>query len=126
MQQPDALQARKVLKIQTILSLIIVVFAVPFGRSVALSVLIGSGSCLLANAMLAAWVFRAYRAQEPARLVMRFYGAEAAKITLILGLFVVAFVTFDDLNIPALLGAYFAVQVMPILIAAQLGNRNMK
>ncbi|AHF02523.1 ATP synthase I [Marichromatium purpuratum 984] len=126
MQQPDALQAGNVLKIQTILSLVSVLLALPFGRSVALSVLIGSGSCLLANAMLAAWVFRAYRAQAPERLVRRFYRAEVAKIALVLGLFVVAFATFDDLNIPALLGAYLLMQVMPILIAAQQAKRNTK
>lgn len=103
-----------------------VVFALPFGVSVAVSVLIGAGSCLAANALFAALVFRGYRAPEPARLVMRIYGAEILKIVLILGLFTIAFVTLDDLNLPVLLGAYLAVQVIPTLIAAQTPERTTK
>ena len=126
MQQPDALQAERILKVQAILGLVSVFCALPFGSSVALSVLIGAGVCLLANTLLAAWVFRDYRAQAPERLVWRFYGAETAKIVLILVLFAVAFATVDHLNIPALLGAYFVIQVVPTLIAAQFGNRTTK
>ena len=47
------------------------------------------------------------------------YGAEIVKIVLILALFAVAFATLKDLNLPALLGAYFAVQVMPALFASR-------
>lgn len=126
MQQPDALQARKILKAQTIIGLTLVFAMLPFSRSVALSVLIGSGSCLLANVLSAAWIFRAYRAQESARLVMRFYTAEILKITSVLVMFAVAWATLDNLNIPALLGAYVATQVMSVLIAAHPGNGNLK
>jgi ATP synthase protein I len=83
------------------------------------SVLIGSGVCLLANGLFAVAVFRAYRAQYPERLLLRMYRAEAAKLALIIGLFVVAFVTLDGLNIPALLAAYLVTQVASTLIAAQ-------
>lgn len=123
MQQPDALQASRILKFQVILGLILAVLALPFGGPVAISVLIGAGTCALANALLAIWVFRGYRAQEPARLVLRFYGGEVAKIALILGVFGVALAAYDKLNMPVLLGAYFLVQVIPTLIAAQLGSR---
>jgi ATP synthase protein I len=123
MQQPDARQAKKILYFQSILGVVSVVTALPFGLSVAISVLIGVGVCVLANAMLAAWIFRHYRAQRPERLVARFYVAETAKIALTVGLLVVAFVTLDDL-IPAVsLAAYLVVQVIPTLIAAQLGSR---
>ncbi len=122
MQPPDAPQAKRILKFQVIFGFGALVMASPFGVSVALSVLVGAGTCLLANALLAAWVFRDYRAQEPARLVLRFYGAETAKIALVLGLFAVAYATLDDIEIPVLLGAYFLVQVVPTLIAAQFGN----
>lgn len=126
MQQPDAFQAKRVLQIQTILGLVLAVCVLPFGDSVALSVLVGTGICLLANALLAAWVFRAYRAQDPGRLLLRFYVAEAAKIALVVSLCAVAYVTLDRLNVPALLGAYFVVQVIPTLIAAQPGSRTTK
>jgi len=123
MQQPNALQARQILKIQSIFGLILTIIALPFGSPVAISVLIGAGTCWLANALLVVWVFRAYRAQAPERVVLRFYSAEVAKIALILALFGVAFAIYDELNIPALLGAYFLVQVIPTLIAAQTGSR---
>lgn len=126
MQQPDAFQAKRVLQIQTILGLVLAACVLPFGDSVALSALVGAAICLLANTLLAAWVFRAYRAQDPERLLLRFYAAETAKIALVVSLFVVAFVTLDRLNVPALLGAYFVVQVIPTLIAAQLGSRTTK
>ncbi|NCC29733.1 MAG: F0F1 ATP synthase assembly protein I [Gammaproteobacteria bacterium] len=125
MHQPDILQAKRILKLQSLLGLASVVFALPFGVSVTVSVLVGAGSCLVANALFAALVFRGYRAGDPARLVMRIYGAEILKIGLILSLFAIAFLTLD-LNLPALLGAYLAVQVIPTLIAAQTPERTTK
>lgn len=125
MQQPDAPQARQILIAQSIIGLILVVMALPFGGSVARSVLIGSGSCLLANMASAAWIFRAYRAQEREGLVLRLYTAEILKIASVLALFTLAWTALDDLNIPALLGAYVATQVMSALIAAHPGNQNL-
>ena len=123
MQQPDALQAKRVLVIQLAMTLILTAGTLPFGMSVALSVLIGAGVCLLANAIFAVWVFREYRAQEPGSLVMRFYGGEIIKLSVILGLFVAAFTMIDGLNLPALLIAYFAVQVLPAVFASGWGAR---
>ena len=118
MQQPDVLQAKRVLVVQLALTLILSAVALPFGWFVALSVLIGGGVCLLANALFAFWVLRQYRAQEPGSLVMRFYGAEIIKLSLILGLFAIAFTTFEGLHLPALLIAYFAVQVLPAVFVS--------
>ncbi len=123
MHQPDALGAKQVLKVQVILGLAVAALALPFGGFTALSALVGAGSCFLANALFAARVFRRYRAQDPARLVLRFYGAEAAKIALLLGIFSVAFATFDELNVPVMLAAYFVTQVGSTVIAAQWGGR---
>jgi len=97
--------------------------ALPLGSSVALSVLIGAGSCLVANALFAASVFRGYRAQEPERILLRFYGAELAKIVVILALLAIALVTIDSLIAPVLLGAYLVTQVAASLIAAQSDER---
>ena len=124
MQQPDVLQAKRVLATQLGLTLILSAVALPFGGLVALSVLIGGGICLLANALFAFWVFRQYRAQEPGSLVLRFYGAEIFKLSLILGLFALAFATIEGLNLPALLAAYFAVQVLPAVFASSMGARS--
>lgn len=118
MRQPDAAQAKKVLTIQVGMTLALTALALLFNESVALSVLIGAGVCALANAVFAYTVFRRYRAQEPGVLVMRFYGAEIVKLVLILALFATAFATVEGLNVLALLGAYFMVQVLPALLAS--------
>ena len=81
--------------------------------------MIGAGSCLVANALFAVSVFRGYRAQEPERIVLRFYGAELAKIALILALFAVALTMIEGLNVPVLLVSYLVTQVASHLIAAQ-------
>jgi ATP synthase protein I len=119
MQQADARLVRRVLRVQAILGLGAVALALPLGGSVALSVLIGAGSCLVANALFAVSVFRGYRAQEPERIVLRFYGAELAKIVVILALFAIALAMIDGLNVPVLLGAYLVTQMASHLIAAQ-------
>jgi ATP synthase protein I len=123
MHQADALQAKRVLKVQAILGSLAVAIALPFGGPVAVSALIGAGSCLLANALFAAWIFRGYRAQEPERLLLRLYGAEIAKLVLLLGLFAVAFLTWGGIVVPALLAAFLVTQIASSLIAAQLGDR---
>jgi len=118
MQQPDVLRPERVLAVQLALTLILVAAALPLGISITLSVLFGAAVCLLASSIFAFWVFRQYRAQDPGSLVMRFYGAEIIKLFLVFGLFVIAFTTSDRLNLPALLVAYFAVQVLPAVIAS--------
>jgi len=126
MRQPDALQAKRVLVLQLIMTLLAALFGLLFGLSVALSVLVGAGVCLLANASFAFWVFRGYRAQEPGRLLVRFYAAEIGKILMILGLFAVSFVKIEGLHLPALLVAYLIVQVMPPVIVGQWDARTAK
>ena len=117
-QPPDALQAKRVLSIQIVMALALSAVALFFGGIVAASVLIGAGVCTLANGVFAFMIFRRYRAQEPGLLVMRFYGAEIGKIAIVLLLFAAAFALIDGLNLPALLGAYFVVQVFPALLAS--------
>jgi ATP synthase protein I len=106
---------------QVVLTLALPIVAVPFGAQIALSVLIGAAVCLLATAAFALSVFRRYRAQRPDKLLMRFYGAEVVKLALVLGLFAVAFTAVEDLNLPALLAAYFVVQVLPAILAPNWG-----
>ena len=91
MQQADALLAKRTLQTQVVLGSLAVLIALPFGGSVALSVLIGAGACLLANGLFVVLVFRRYRAQETDRLLLSIYAAEAAKLAVLIGLFALAF-----------------------------------
>ena len=123
MQQAEARLVRRILRVQAMIGLGAAALALPLGSSVALSVLIGAGSCLVANALFAASVFRGYRAQDPERILLRFYGAELAKIVVILALLAIALAMIDSLIAPVLLGAYLVTQVAASLIAAQSDER---
>lgn len=112
-------QLKRLLQWQIAFAFAALLIALPFGIPALVSAAIGAGVCLLANWVFALRVFRKYRAQQPGELVMQIYGAEIIKIVLILGLFSVAFATIEDLNLPALLGTYFAVQVLPALFASR-------
>ena len=117
-------QLKRLLLWQIGFAAVAMLLALPFGTEVLVSVAIGAGVCLLANWLFALWVFRRYRAQRPGELVLRMYGAEIIKIVVILVLFGVAFATVADLNLPALLGTYFAVQVLPALFASRPDTRS--
>jgi ATP synthase protein I len=123
MQSPDVQQAKRVLIIQIVMTLGLAGSGLAFGRMVGMSVLIGAGAATLANILFALWVFGRYRAQEPSILLLRFYGAEIAKIFLVLAMFVAAFALVEGLNVPALLGAYFAIQVFPALFSSGVSAR---
>lgn len=119
MQQPQAPQVKRVLFVQSLMTVTLAAAGLWIDVAAALSVLIGAGACTLANALFALLVFRRYRAQEASLLVMGIYGAEILKIALILALFAAAFAFIEGLNLPALLGSYFIVQVMPALVASE-------
>ena len=115
----DQVQLRRLLVWQLVFGAMAVLVTIPFGGIAVVSAAIGAGVCLLANWVFALRVFRRYRAAAPTELALRIYVAEIVKIALILGLFALAFVTLANLNLPALLGAYFAVQVLPALFASR-------
>lgn len=115
----DRTQLRRLLAWQIILAAAALTLAMLFGVTAVKSAAIGAGVCLLANWVFALRVFRQYRAQAPTELALRIYTAEIVKIGIILGLFALAFATLANLNLPALLGTYFAVQVLPALFASR-------
>jgi ATP synthase protein I len=119
MHQTDARQVKRVLVMQIGMTLVLTSLAFLFGSLIALSVLIGAAVCTLANGVFAFGVFGRYRAAQPGQLVMRFYAAEVLKIVVILALFGAAIALIEGLNLPALLGSYFLVQVLPVLLASQ-------
>jgi ATP synthase protein I len=115
----DQEQLRRLFLWQGLVGLAAVMFALPFGTDVLRSAGLGAAVCLIANWVFALRVFRRYRASAPSELAARIYFAEIVKIAIVLGLFALAFATLADLNLPALLGTYFAVQVLPALFASR-------
>jgi len=103
------------------MALLLPILAWPFGASIALSVLIGAGVCFVANLAFAYWLLRGDPSEDTAMIGARIYGAEIAKLGLILALFTVSFVTIEGLSPLALIAAYFAAQVLPALLAPTSG-----
>lgn len=103
------------------MTLLLPILAWPFGASIALSVLIGAGVCLVANLAFAHWVLRGDETSDVKVLGARLYGAEIAKLGLILTLFAVSFATLEGLSPLALIAAYFAAQVLPAVLASVAG-----
>lgn len=122
MQQSEARRLNQVLMVQVALGAVAGLVTLPLGAMAAISALIGASASLLGNGIAAVWAFRDYRAQEPERILMRLYSAEAAKVALILAILGIAFAAVDGLEIPILLGTFFVVQVASPIVAAQLDN----
>lgn len=118
------MQLKRLLRWQLGIAAAVVATALPCGRDVLLSVAIGAGACLLANGFFALRVFTDYSAADPGGLLARIYGAEIAKIVILLTLFSAAFATLDELNLFALFGAYAAVQVVPAVLASRPDARS--
>ncbi len=110
------------LRWQGLISIVLVMLAAPFGLAPLLSAAAGGLACLLGNATAALWMFRRYRAQQPGLLVLRFYGAEIVKIVLVLALFVIAYLAYDSMQWPIVLGSYLLVQTLPPLIPERVSR----
>lgn len=111
----------RMLVLQVVLTLIFAVSGLALSQDAALSILIGGGACILATALFAATVFGPYRAGRPEALLGKIVGAEIGKLLLVVGIFVYAFAKVKGLVVPAMLAAYFAVQVLPAMIAPYWG-----
>jgi ATP synthase protein I len=109
-------QIPHLLRWQGIICGVSILLSAPFGKMVLISAGVGGLACLLANAGAALWIFRPYRARQPARLVARLYSAEVIKMGLALGVLGLALALFDNLVLPVALGAYLGVQILPALI----------
>ena len=110
-------QAYRLVSAQLVTTLIAALLLILLGWVHVWSGLIGGLIATLANAVFAARIFVRYQAQEPARLVGRFYGAELIKLTLTAFLFAGVFLWIEPLSPGALFGVYLLVHITPMLVA---------
>ena len=110
-------QAYRLVSAQLVTTLIAALLLILLGWVHVWSGLIGGLIATLANAVFAAGIFVRYRAQEPAKLVGRFYGAELVKLALTAFLFAGVFLWVEPLSPGALFGVYLLVQFTPMLVA---------
>ncbi len=122
MHNTDARRARRLILAQAIASLAIGLPALALGWRIARDVLIGGAAATLGSAVFAFWVFGAYRAQEPGRLVARFYGGELVKVLTVATVFGLAVAWLEDLDPVAVFGAFLFVQVLPPLLANRIAR----
>jgi len=122
MYNTDARRAGRLVVAQGVVVLVIAGSAALLGWRIARDVLIGGSVATLGSVVFALWVFGAYRAREPSRLVMRFYGGELVKILMVATVFGLAVVWLEDINPMAVFGAFLIVQVLPSLLANRIAR----
>lgn len=120
MQNLDIRRAKRILIVQVVLTLILAGAATLYDGVTGLSALLGGAITTLANGLFAVAIFGRYRAQDAGKLVFRFYGAELLKLGLVMVMFAVTFIWLAPLNVWALFGAFFLVQVLPPMLAQML------
>ncbi len=117
MQNLDIRRAKRILIYQSVLTLVLAGAAVLYDSAAGVSALLGGVITTAGNALFAVVMFGRYRAQDAGKLVFKFYGAELLKLGFVVAMFAVTFVWVAPLNVWALFGAFFMVQVLPPLLA---------
>jgi len=116
----SARQAWRLVSFQLMISLIASLILIFPGWVHAWSGLVGGLIATAANAFFALRVFAHYRAEEPGKLLGRFYGAEFQKLLLTGMLFAATILWVKPLSAGALFGVFLLVQMTPVLIAHKL------
>ncbi|MEW8506686.1 MAG: ATP synthase subunit I [Candidatus Thiodiazotropha sp.] len=94
-----------------------------FGKTYALSGLLGGLIAAAANGFFAYRSFTHYRAQDPQKIAGRMFGAEIQKLIVTGLMFGLTIVSISPLSIGALLGCYLFVQVAVPLIVLVFQDR---
>lgn len=116
MRLADKSQAYQIVVVQLATSLIAGILLLTLGWVHAYSGFTGGVIAALANAYFAAKVFAHYRAQEPGKLVARFYSAELQKLILTGLLFAGVIILIKPLSAGALFGIFLLMQFVPMLV----------
>jgi ATP synthase protein I len=113
----DKRQAYRTILVQLVATLTAaLLLLVVAGGVFAYSGLAGGVIATLAIALFAYRIFVRYTAQEPGKLLARFYGAEILKLVLTGLLFAGVILWIKPLSVGALFGVFLLVQMMPIVI----------
>ena len=122
MRELDRRGLRRLLLIQLIASVAIAILVWALQRQAGVSALVGGLASLTGNLVFALWVFAPYKAQRPGGLLSRFYLAEIAKLVVIGLVFAAAINWLQPLNVVALFGSFFVVQVLSPLLAHSMAE----
>jgi len=112
----DSVYASRIVTIQLAVTLAAALLLALVGWVHAGSGLLGGLIAVAGNALFAMRIFDRYRAQEPGRLLGRFYGAELQKLLLTGVLFAGSIILVHPLSAGALFGVFLLVQMAPVVI----------
>jgi ATP synthase protein I len=116
-------QIRTIVALQFGAAVMIGLILLAFGKTVALSGVIGGLIAATANGYFAYRSFTHYRAEEPQKIAGRMFGAEIQKLIITGLMFGLTIVTITPLSVGALLGCYLFVQVVVPLIVLVIEDR---
>ena len=116
-------QIRTIVALQLGAAMMIGLTLLAFGKTIALSGVIGGLIAAVANGFFAHRSFTRYRAQDPQKIAGRMFGAEIQKLVITGLMFGLTIVTITPLSIGALLGCYLFVQVAVPLIVLVIEDR---
>jgi ATP synthase protein I len=116
-------QIRTIVTLQFGAAITIGLILLAFGKTIALSGVIGGLIATAANGFFAFRIFTHYRAEEPQKIAGRMFGAEIQKLIITGVMFGLTIVTITPLSIGALLGGYLFIQVAIPLIVLIIEDR---
>ena len=109
-------EARKLLLIQGGLLVLIPLAILPLGATVAISGFLGGAIAFVSSLIMFLLVFRQYRAQQPEKVLAKFYSAEIAKLIFAMAAFAMIVLNVKPLSFATLILVYFVIQVLPALL----------
>ena len=113
----------RVIWVQCLLTATAAAASLPFGRAAVLSALVGGVNSLVPTAYFAHKVLRASAGAKGGRALGAWMRAEVAKIAIICGMFVAAFVLLRNLDMVALFAGFIVVHVGGVLASMTLDPR---
>ena len=116
MQVQKNAEARKLLILQGALLAVIPLTLLPLGSTVAISGFLGGAIAFVSSLIMYLLVFRQYRAQQPEKILAKFYSAEIAKLIIAMAAFAVIVLNVQPLSFASLILVYFVIQVIPALL----------
>ncbi len=116
MQIKNSGEAVKLLLIQGGLLILITVMLLVFDTTVALSGFLGGTLAFSTSLLMYLIIFGRYRAQQPGRILAKFYSAELVKLIITVAAFALIVLNVKPLSCAALILVYFFIQVIPAVL----------
>jgi len=111
---------------QTLLTLLLAALLLFYGRTEAISGLIGGLAAVAGNGFLGFFVFQQYRAQQPGAILGKYYLAEIAKLAMTALVFLLVILYLRPISIAAMLGIFLIVHLASGFLMVFFGRNTKK